>query len=80
MALSLYKFEIYANPYTTNWNYLQNMTSLQVKALEEMEWDGEYIRDSLGLWFIPWAWIEEKSTKNSVEDFMERLNNKIKRL
>ncbi len=77
MSLDLDESAIYANPYTTNWYYLRNMTKLQVKALEEMEWDGEYIRDGFGLWVVPLAWVDKKRTEDSVEDFIIELNNKI---
>jgi hypothetical protein len=80
MTLNLHKSEIYANPYTTNWGYLQNMTSLQVKALKGMRWNEEYKEINASLWYVPRAWYNKKTTKNSAEGFMERLNEKILRL
>ncbi len=77
MALDLDKYVIYADPYRTNWHYLDNMTSLQVKALEEMEWDGEYKEINASLWYVPRAWVDKKRTEDSVEDFIIELNNKI---
>lgn len=79
MTLDLNKFVIYADPYTTNRNYLRNMTKLQVKALEEMKLKRRYRYKYIntGLWHVPWAWIEEKSIKYSVKDFIDSLNESI---
>jgi hypothetical protein len=80
MTLELTKYVIYADPYRTNWHYLDNMTSLQVKALEEIHWDKYYRRIHTGLWSVPLIRIDENSTKNSVKGFIVDLNNEIKRL
>jgi hypothetical protein len=70
----------YVNPYFTNWNYLDNMTALQMKALGTMLWseDMEYIYT--GLKNIPRAWAYEEPAKRSVKGFINDLNNEIKRL
>ena len=80
MTLILNIKEIYANPYRTNLNYLLNMTSLQVKALKEMEWieTSEYI--DTGLWGVPWAWDNKKDIKESWVRFRNQLNERIKGL
>ena len=80
MTLYIDKRDKYADIYDTNWSYLHNMTSLQLKALEEMKWheDSKYIHTEL--WVVPLAWIDEKSTKHSVGGFMERLNEKMMEL
>ena len=50
MTLYLNKKEIYANSYHTNFDYLLNMTTLQMKALKGMRWNEEhkYIITDLG--------------------------------
>jgi hypothetical protein len=80
MTLYLNKKEIYANSYHTNFDYLLNMTSLQVKALEEMEWDKYYIRILTDLGDLPWAFPSKSDTKNSTKVFIIGLNREIKKL
>ena len=79
MSLNLDKRDKYANPYYTNWDYLENMTALQMKALNEIEWDEEYKYIDPGLWAVPWS-IFSESAKNSVEYFITDLNKKIMEL
>jgi hypothetical protein len=52
MTLILH-IKLYADPYHTNWNYLRNMTEVQMNLLKQIWWDGwaTHIRD--GLWFVP---------------------------
>jgi hypothetical protein len=80
MSLDLDKSEIYANPYTTNWNYLDNMTALQMKALNEMECDEEYKYILTDLWAVPVAWPIKTNAKITIKGFMKRLNEKIMEL
>ena len=77
MSLNIDKSYKYARPYDTNWTYLHNMTSLQVKALKEMEWieTSEYI--DTGLWGVPWITF---SKSDATKYFIDDLNNKIKGL
>ena len=80
MTLYLNKVEAYADPYRTNWFYLDNMTNLQMKALNEITWDKYYRRIHTELWVVPLAWSDEKSPKYSIEGFIVELNGEIKRL
>ncbi len=80
MSLNIDKSYKYANPYYTNWDYLHNMTKLQVKALEEMEWDKYYIRILTDLWGVPWVSFSKEAVEGSVERFIDDLNNKIMEL
>ena len=80
MTLYLNKKEIYANSYHTNFDYLLNMTSLQMKALKGMRWNEEhkYIITDLG--DLPWAFPSKSDTKNSTKVFIIGLNREIKKL
>jgi hypothetical protein len=78
MALNLYEVDTYANPYETNRDYLSNMAILQMKALNEMRLNGRFI--SNGLWAIPEARVNKKDAKESVESFIDDLNNELMRL
>jgi hypothetical protein len=80
MTLFLNEEYKYTEPYYTNWYYLRNMTKLQVKALEEMEWDKYYIRILTDLWGVPWVSFSKKDVEDSMELFIDNLNEKIKRL
>jgi len=82
MTLNIDKKAKYAEAYNTNWNYLHDLADLQMKALEEMKWKGRYGYNYIDtdLWSVPRAWYNKKTTKDSVEDFMELLNEKIRRL
>ena len=80
MTLILNKSETYADPYRTNWFYLRNMTSLQMKALEEINWDERYKVIQTSLWGIPWSFKNGIYTENSVKEFIIYLNDEIKEL
>jgi hypothetical protein len=54
------------------------MASLQMKALKEMKWGGEYIH--FGLWVIPLARSSKINTERTVKGFINYLNEKIMRL
>jgi len=77
MTLDLTKKYKHTNPYNTNWHYLQNMTSLQVKAINRMNWIKSYREIHTGLGYVPKIWIDKEYTKNSVELFIITLNIKI---
>ncbi len=70
----------YANPYRTNWNYLHNLTELQMKALKEMEWNKSPKYIHTGLWGVPRASFSKEVVEGSVERFIDDLNNKIMEL
>ena len=73
MTLGL-ETDIYVNPYFTNWFYLDNITKLQVKLLEEMTWS-EYSKSiDNSLWDFPWAWPDENHVKDSAKNFIYSLN------
>ena len=78
MTLWLNKVGVYVNSYSTNSAYLINMASLQMKALKEMKWGGEYIH--FGLWVIPLARSSKINTERTVKGFINYLNEKIMRL
>ena len=78
MSLILNEKEIYADTYETNWNYLRNMTEVQMKLLEDMDWNGAYINNSLS--DFPWTGNNRKYAKISVEAFRNQLNNELMRL
>ena len=78
MSLNLDKRDKYVNPYYTNWFYLHNMTWLQMKLLEDMEWNGVYINNNLS--DVPWTGNNRKYAERSVEYFINHLNAKIKEL
>lgn len=80
MSLELKEYLKYADPYSTNWNYLHNMANLQMKALGKMIWTGEFKAIYNGLWVIPWSLFDKRATKVSAKHFIERLNEKIMRL
>jgi hypothetical protein len=75
MSLNLNKNENYTNSYDTNWGYLNNMTDLQMKALEKITWYGHYIHTNL--MFIPWARFSNLDAKKITEAFIKRLNEDI---
>jgi hypothetical protein len=80
MSLELTKSETYANPYYTNWGYLYNMTSLQVKALEGMKWyEGDKYIDT-SLWSVPWISFSMEDVKYSMELFIDNLDKELRRL
>ena len=69
----------YASPYFMNWRYLINMTSLQMKLLEDMEWhyNFQFINDDLESVPLTYSyWNREKF----MNDFKNRLNIQIMRL
>ena len=80
MTFNLDKRDKYADPYRTNWAYLNNMTWLQMKALKEMEWNenSKYIHTNLS--FVPWISFTEWDAEHSVNYFIENLNEELKRL
>jgi hypothetical protein len=80
MSLDLKKHLGYADPYNTNWDYLQNMSSLQVKALEEMNWYWRSKEIDTSLLQLPYAWFYREDAKASVKRFRYSLNNKIRGL
>jgi hypothetical protein len=75
MALDLDEMYKDANPYFTNWFYLNNMTSLQLKALEEMNWYeySKYIHSDL--LDIPLIWRDKSKVR-----FIVSLNSVITEL
>lgn len=77
MSLYLNKVEAYADPYRTNWFYLDNMTNLQMKALEGIEWNKASKHIRAGLLSVPWAWYNKKTIKDSVKYFIDNLNDEI---
>lgn len=77
MSLDLRKHR-YENPYDTNFLYLRNMTSLQMKVLEEIRWYENYI--SITLWRIPVSWalsFSKVEAEKLMKDFINDLNNGI---
>lgn len=80
MSLNLNEKYKYTDPYYTNWFYLHNMTTLQMKALKGMRWNEEhkYIITDLG--DLPWAFSSKSDTKNSTKVFIIGLNREIKKL
>jgi hypothetical protein len=78
MTLNIDKKGKYAYPYHVNWHYLHNMTRLQMKALEEMEWIGAEI--NTGLWYVPNASPRNLSKIRSMIWFVDDLDKKIKEL
>ena len=76
MSLDLKKHIKYANAYQTNLNYLDNMTSLQVKLLQE-GMGGHETLIYTGLWYVPWAFSNEENVKGSVERFISDLNKEL---
>jgi hypothetical protein len=76
MSLALDEYG-YANSYYTNWEYLQNITELLMKALEEMEWNRafEIIHDDLEP--VPVTYTH-KNIEYSIELFINDLNNAVK--
>ena len=80
MSLTLGKKDNYANPYRTNWDYLRNMTSLQMKSIEEITWDENYKYIHTNLWSVPWNSFSKGDAEHSVNYFIEYLNEELKRL
>ena len=80
MSLMLSKIYNYANSYHTNWFYLNNMTSLQMKALNGINWIKSYKEIHTGLGYVPEIWIYKKYAENSVKGFTGDLNKKIMEL
>lgn len=79
MSLDLKKHIKYANVYQTNLNYLDNMTSLQVKLLEE-GMGGHETLIYTGLWYVPYTLASKTYAKDSVKDFIDSLNYDIMEL
>ena len=79
MALNIDKKETYANPYYTNWFYLDNMTEFQVKLLEEMTWNEKHIINA-NAWGIPNAQASKRNAKITINLFIGDLNEKIMEL
>jgi hypothetical protein len=78
MSLYLNERDKYADTYDVNWAYLRNMTSLQMKPLNEMAWTGKYkkyIYDRL--WFVPNAWASEIVLEDLIKQFINDLNIEI---
>lgn len=78
MSLIVYERHKYVSTYRTNLSYLQNMTSLQVKLLKEMEWIEDFINTDL--WAVPDTWPSNEHIKNIVNNFIENLNTELMRL
>lgn len=76
MTLNLNKKSKYTSPYYTNWDYLRNMTDLQMKPREEMTWNEKY-KEITGLWYVPDAFSRKI---RSMRYFADALNDKIKGL
>ena len=76
MSLALNEYG-YANSYYTNWEYLRNMTELQMKLLKKMEWRSgfQYIRDALRA--VP-VTDSYENIEYSIELFINDLNNAVK--
>lgn len=77
MTLWINTTDKYTDAYYTNWSYLNNMTDLQMKVLEEMGWYEDYI--GITLWRIPAPWVfpYKKDAKYSTKDFIDDLNERI---
>ncbi len=75
MTLNLHKFIIHTDPYRTNWDYLRNLTWLQMRALEEMKWYGDYI--DTGLLVVPLFSYSKENVKYSMEEFINDLNKEL---
>lgn len=75
MALVLDETYKDANPYFTNWNYLNSLTSLQVKPIKKMNWYkySKYIYAEL--WGIPIIWSDKSKVR-----FIVSLNSVITEL
>ena len=80
MSLILNKKAKYASSYFTNWDYLHNMTRLQVNPIEEITWNEYYKYISTGLWDVPYAQSFIPEAKSAMREFIERLNEKIMEL
>lgn len=80
MSLNIDKRHKYANPYFTNWFYLDNITKLQVKLLKEMRWDESHIDTDTDLWFIPITRVRKTTAEITTDIFIERLNKRIPEL
>ncbi len=80
MSLNLDKLDIYADPYDTNWDYLRNLTWLQMKALKEMEWNEKHKYIHTDVWVVPLISFSKWDIETSVEYFINHLNAKIKEL
>ena len=79
MSLELKKYR-YADPYFTNWFYLTSLTSVQLKALKEMTWDGYTGYIHTELLTIPKAWFDKKHAKDSVKSFINFLTDELMEL
>jgi hypothetical protein len=79
MSLELKKYR-YADPYFTNWFYLTSLTSVQLKALKEMTWDGYTGYIHTELLTIPKAGFDRKSAKSSVKSFINFLTDELMEL
>lgn len=80
MALNLHKRDKYANPYSTNWDYLQEMTELLMKALKGMTWTAEHKEIHINTWYVPVAFNKEKHVKDSMEYSIDYLKGRIMRV
>ena len=78
MSLELDKRYNYAEPCFTNWDYLHNMTTLQMIPLGEIIWTGVYIRTDL--WAVPDTRSSKTDAEIATQYFITILNNKIKEL
>ena len=78
MSLIVYERHKYVSTYRTNLSYLQNMTTLQVKLLKEMDWIEDFINTDL--WPVPWITFSKEDVEYSVEVFIEFLNKELRRL
>ena len=76
MTLGL-ETDIYVNPYFTNWFYLTSLTSVQLKALKEMTWDGYTGYIHTELLTIPKAGFDKKHAKDSVKSFINFLTDEL---
>jgi len=80
MTLFLNEKEIYENSYYTNWNYLQDMSELQMELLQGMEWDEDYEHILTGLSDLPWAFSYKKDAEYSIKEFIDDLNKELRGL
>ena len=79
MSLDLNERDKYANAYQTNLNYLDNMTSLQVKLLQEgMGGHEKFIYTGLG--YVPYTLPSKTYAKDSVKESILDLNTEIMEL
>lgn len=80
MSIWVRKIYKYAYAYYMNWSYLENMTALQMKPLDETTWDEDYEPILTDLSGLPWAFSSKEEAKESVIDILIVLEHEIMRL